>query len=342
MAKRATISDVAELAGVGVATVDRVLNGRSAVRARTAERVMVAAQSLNYHAHGLLRRRIEEMAPAKSLGFILQKRGKWFYQALAADLRAAAEAQHDIRASVEIAFVETLTPDGLIAALKQMAGQVDAIAIVALDHPAVVAEIRAVVASGIPVFAMLSDLSSPAHSGYIGVDGRKAGRTAGWAMARSVPGDGEVGILIGSHRYLGQEDRETGFRSYMREHASNVCLRDSVIYMDEASIAYEATAEILRASPGLAGIYHCGGGVEGALQALSEADRGADVFYVCHENSPCAIQALADGGADLILVSPTAEIAHHTVAEIVNSLTASGGEQPRIYVPFQILTPENL
>ncbi|ECF1263574.1 LacI family transcriptional regulator, partial [Salmonella enterica subsp. enterica serovar Uganda] len=36
MSKRATISDLAEEAGVSVATVDRVLNGRLPVKAGTA------------------------------------------------------------------------------------------------------------------------------------------------------------------------------------------------------------------------------------------------------------------------------------------------------------------
>jgi LacI family transcriptional regulator len=46
---RATIEDVAEKAGVSVATVDRVLNGRAQVRPQNAKRVEAAIRSLNYH-----------------------------------------------------------------------------------------------------------------------------------------------------------------------------------------------------------------------------------------------------------------------------------------------------
>ena len=45
---KATIEDVAVEAGVSVATVDRVLNGRAAVRPQTAERVEKAIRRLNY------------------------------------------------------------------------------------------------------------------------------------------------------------------------------------------------------------------------------------------------------------------------------------------------------
>jgi len=76
--KRATLKDIA--AGVGVATVDRVFNKRASVSEATTRLVVNAAEALNYHASGLMRRRLEEDALQQRLGFILQKQGKWFYQ----------------------------------------------------------------------------------------------------------------------------------------------------------------------------------------------------------------------------------------------------------------------
>jgi len=51
----ARIADVAALAGVGVATVSRVLNGRVGVRASTRERVVEAIEALNYRPSSLAR-----------------------------------------------------------------------------------------------------------------------------------------------------------------------------------------------------------------------------------------------------------------------------------------------
>ena len=48
MSSRATLHDVAREAGVSVATVDRVLNNRDGVRARTRSIVLGAAQRLGY------------------------------------------------------------------------------------------------------------------------------------------------------------------------------------------------------------------------------------------------------------------------------------------------------
>ena len=51
----ARIADVASLAGVGVATVSRVLNGRVGVRPSTRERVVEAIEALNYRPSSLAR-----------------------------------------------------------------------------------------------------------------------------------------------------------------------------------------------------------------------------------------------------------------------------------------------
>lgn len=63
MSGRPTITDLAKAAGVSVATVDRVLNGRHKVREETARRVYDAAKSIGYHAVSLLRQRVFEDLP---------------------------------------------------------------------------------------------------------------------------------------------------------------------------------------------------------------------------------------------------------------------------------------
>ena len=342
MTRRITYRDIAATAGVGVATVDRVLNRRAPVTPETASRVLAAAEALNYHGRGLMRRRVEQIAPARTLGFILQKKGNWIYRALAAALRDAAAELREVRAAVEIDFVERLSPDHLALALRRMCERVDTAALVAVDHPTVSAAIADCAAGGVPVFALLSRLDAPGLAGYVGIDGRKAGRTAGWAMSRLGAGRGEVGILIGSHRYLVQEDRESGFRAYLKASAPGIDLRESVVFMDDAAVAYEAAAEVLRASAGLTGLYHCGGGVEGAIRALSEAGRAGEVLYICHERSPAAVAGLLDGTVDLVIESPAEAIARTVTRAMAQTLAGAAPEAAGHTVPFRLVTAENV
>ncbi len=340
--QRVTLNDIAKHAQVGVATVDRVLNRRAPVSKATAARVLSAAEQLGYHANHLIRRRIEEMAPAVTLGFVLQKESKWFYQSLAAQIRHAASELLNVRATVRLTFVDSLAPSSLASAIEDMAASADAIGLVAIDHPQVVAAVDHSAEAGRPVFALLSPLNAAGVSGYVGIEGRKAGRTAGWAMTKLSPAEGEVAVLIGSHRYLGHEALETGFRSYMQAYAPATRLRDSLVYLDDSAIAYEAASELLQTNKALAGLYHCGGGVSGVVRALEESGRARDVAYICHEGSPHARRALVDGTIDLALVTPIEKIARTVTAAMATRITGRQKDDALAPIPFEILTPENL
>ena len=85
MVSRPTVADVARVAGVSVATVDRVLNGRHPVREETARRVSEAATRLGYHAAGLIRQRLTAL-PQVRLGFVLLRQRQFFYQAFEREL----------------------------------------------------------------------------------------------------------------------------------------------------------------------------------------------------------------------------------------------------------------
>lgn len=338
--KRATLKDIADAAGVGVATVDRVLNRRAPVSPATTRLVVAAAEALNYHATGLMRRRLEEVAPRKRLGFILQKQGKWFYQSIKEEVERCCRDLRDIQAETDIVFVETLSPTDLAAAVEELSNRVDAIGLVSIDHPMVHAAVQASVQKDVPVFALLSPITEPGIAGYIGLDGRKAGRTAGWFMSKFVNAPGEVGILIGSYRYLGQEDREVGFRSFMRENLSELRLRESLVYLDDSAVAYEAVSEMLKSAPDLKGIYHCGGGARGAIAALREADR--KVAYICHEDSPPALEALRDGTADLIIATPIKQLVQQVTTAMQDRVLGRVSSALLEPLGFQLITPENI
>ena len=69
MGSRPTITDLAAKAGVSIATVDRVLNGRLKVRDETSRRVYEAAKELGFHATSLIRQCIQADMPEIRLGF---------------------------------------------------------------------------------------------------------------------------------------------------------------------------------------------------------------------------------------------------------------------------------
>ena len=147
---RVTIADVANAAGMSVATVDRVLNGRRKVRALTAERVLKAANDLKYHSTSLVRQRMRDSMPEVRFGFLLQKKSKVFYRELARDLRTAVSERTNVRGKIEISYVDELSPEVIAKAMRELAPKVDVLGVVAIDHPHIRRGLPALQASHVP------------------------------------------------------------------------------------------------------------------------------------------------------------------------------------------------
>ncbi|MCY3880348.1 MAG: LacI family DNA-binding transcriptional regulator [Rhodobacteraceae bacterium] len=337
MAKRATVADVARQAGVSVATVDRVLNGRRRVRPATAEAVHTAAAEVGYHAAPLLAMRARQLVPYRKFGFVLQKESKEFYRGLADSLRSQTADLTVCNATCVIRFVNELAAAPIVQAMRDLADeQVSSIGVVALEHPHINDETKRLSRSGIPVWALLSSLSAPEVAGYIGIDARKAGRTAAWGISKCArPGSG-IGVLVGSHRYRSHDDREGGFRSFFRECAPEFQLLPSISYLDNSAGAYEATSELVTRYPELGGLYIIGGGCSGAVRVLREESTAPGIAVVCHELTPLTRDALIDGIADLVIQSPIEAIAEAAVR-------ALAGIDPRPKpLEFRIWVSENI
>lgn len=341
MVKRPTIADLAAAAGVSVATVDRVLNRRAPVSEHVASRVMQAAEAIGYHGIGLLKQRLEQI-PRRRFGFILQKRQSPFYQDLAAALTRETEQAPFMHGRAIVEFVDELIPSAIAGRIRGLAPQVDALGVVAVDHPLVNDAAEWAAAEGRPVFALLSDITAPSRAGQISVDRRRTGRTAAWAITRLNHKPGKVGILIGSHRYLSQEITEISFRSYFREFAPAFQLLEPLVNLDDGRIAHEAVVDMIASNPGLVGLFAAGGGQDGLVQALREEKGARKIVTACLELTAVTRAALLDGTIDLVLATPVAALAREAVVAMENAVAGGVSGRTDILLPADLFISENV
>lgn len=343
MVKRATIADVAKAAGVSVATVDRALTGRLPVRRDTAERIAAVAEEVGFHAAGLIASRLAEEEPARRIGILLQNPGDAFYAAFARSLEQAVGETRLLRGSFVLDHWITPEPDEIADRLKRLAKRVDAVAVVSPDHPTITAAVEDVVRGGTPVVSLLSDFAVSARSGHVGVDNKKAGRTAAWAIANCARRPGKVVVFVGSHRFHGHELREIGFRSYFREHAPDFTLIETPATMESGAVAHRTMRDLLAAHDDLVGAYVAGGGMEGAISALREAGGAARTILVCSASTPDSRQALLDGTVRVLVAEPVETICRRLVEMVAAILASPSAATPReLVLPVVVLTPENL
>lgn len=339
---RPTITDVARAAGVGVATVDRVINGRARVRPETAQRVLKAAEAVGFRASGLIRRRLEERGAERTLGFVLQKRTTPFYCMLADALTEATKSSRLVQGRPVVEFLEELTPQAVVEKLHRLGSKADALAVVAADHPHVNQAIDQLHARGVPTVTLVSDLTATQRAGHVGIDNRKVGRTAAWMIARLSRRPGKVGVLMGSHRYLCQELCEISFRSYFRENAPDFEVLETLVSLEDPGLAQAAALDLLKRHPDLAGIFVDGGGIEGVIAALRDDGPPARPVVVSMDLTEHTRAALIDGIVDLVIAHPLAAVAEKAVEVMARALEGGNNGPAQVLLPFEMFIAENV
>ena len=339
--RRPKIPDLAEAAGVSVATVNRVLSGAENVRLATRERVQQAAERIGFYALGSIQARVTAARPHVRLGVLLLQRHRPFYQSIAQALTIAATEVPGAEVDLQIEFLEDLSPQNTADRALALAGECDAICLTSAVHPVVTDAVERIQSNGKPVFALIAQLSATGQIHYIGLDNWKVGRTSAWAFANICKVPGKIGILMGNPRYRNQEMNEIGFRSYFRELAPNFSLLEPISTFEAAAVAQEMTERLLNDHPDLVGLYVSGGGISGALAALRSGGRAGQIVVVGYDLTEVTRSALLDGSMTFVISHPYARLAREAIDGMVRACLAPGGNQTSI-IPFEIYTRENI
>ena len=217
MPPNATIADIARHAGVGTATVDRVLNRRPGVNAETVQRVLqVVAEFGAPPQRG--RPRIGENF---RFAFVLPADGTPFNELVDRLIaQAAGEFRHQHITEVTHRF-DSADAAAFAAELAHL-GECDGVAVMAPDLPPVKLAINELVRTGVHVVTLFSDVAGSMRETHIGADNRAAGRTAGLLLGRMAAGSGSGGrdtLLLSSQatRLSGEIERRIGFAQVIEE-----------------------------------------------------------------------------------------------------------------------------
>lgn len=346
MRKRVTITDLAKAAGVSAATVDRVLNGRSTVRQATAMHVLDVAREMGFHAAPLLEKRLIGEKESLTIGLVLLPTEPDFYRQFQAEAEAAALAQSGLRLRIVTEYAANSSPAASIAALERLAPKVQAIGLVAVDHPRVTEAVADLKAKGIPVIALLSDLAQGVRHACLGVNNLKVGRVAAAMLARGVPkgAGGALALFVGGQLWHGHELRETGFRSYIRRERPDLVLLDTQINLDTDDLTYEAAIALMARHKSLCGIYCCGGGRNGVIRAVREERRHGEIDVIANELTETTRRAMAEGIVSLVIDTPLREICASLVTlarQAVRGEAVAEG-QGQVFLPMRLILPESI
>lgn len=334
--RTAGLEEVAALAGVAVATVDRVLNERGGVRPDTAGRVLAAARQLRLkrvlpssHHRGL---RIEVLLNRPDLPMI-QRMNEAFVR-LAGTLDRSVILQRSMLADDK--------PGHLAERLR--ATRCNAVIVYGAENEAVIKAIDALGKAGVAVVTLTTDLPSSSRLYYAGIDHHAAGQTAGFFMGRRATRPGPVIVLC--HQLHAHSERIRGFRQALATHNSHLVVSDILDGGDESPRSERLLCEALRRRPDAAGIYNVGGANDAVRAALQRAPPAHPPIFIGHELDSCTRGMLQDGSMTVTIDQNPERQASHAIdfvlAHFGYAVAGSNGLDSGGTVPFTVHGPYNL
>lgn len=338
-----TIKDLATAAEVSVSTVNRLIGGHGTVRESTMKRILDAAQDIGFYGIGALEHRMAACSKRYHFAIVLLQSNRNFYKALGRALEKEAALASGCEITLTVCFVDDLSPDTVAKRIEELGSNSDGIAVVAAEHPRITEVLEKLISQSVPVISLISPLSARGSICHIGMDNWKVGRTAAWMFSKMCNTPGEIGILVGNHRYRCQEMNEIGFRSYFREHRKGFTLLEPLSTFESAAIAEEMTENLLANHSDLKGVFICGGGISGAVTALRNRGRNRNLITIGHELFDETKTALLDGTLTMVISHPLEALAKDTIATLVQANSESENNViPDIFIPFDMFTSENL
>ncbi len=328
------ILEIAQMADVSTATVDRVLHDRSGVRSKTREKVLAAAEAL---------KKGEQSASTRGkkkdlrVCVLLSEGGGSVNQTLRAALKKSAQA-----ADVQLHFESSPRMDAATQAKalnKIRSGGFDGVILQPFEHPLVREEVAALTESGAPVVTLLTSLTHPIGTYYVGLDNRSAGRAAALLLGRLIRKPGKVALLIGGPLYRSHEEREIGFQSVIRRSFDDLRLLQPLDCSDDPDLIYREVTNLLETHDDLVGICSICGGVRGLDRALREAGNRPDLVTIAFNLTHLTRNALVSGTFDAVIHQDMTRIAERAISVIRDN--GQNAERVSI-VPTEIIMSENV
>ena len=318
-----TVNDIARVAGVSLATVDRVINDRPGVRQKTIAKVRSAIDELGYvrdtAAANLARRRVYDFV------FLLPENDNEFVRALSMQVTSQDDARVHDRTRLRVEPVIPFDPQDLVRCLDGLdASTTDGAAVFGPETPAVRDAVRRARERGIAVVALVSDLPSSQRAHFVGIDNVSAGRTAARLMGRFVRGRGRILVITGSRLARDHLERRHGFDAVMREEFPDLDVVASVEGRDDPALVRSLLPAVFESYPDLRGVYASAAGNGGLIDFLRLHPIARDLVVIAHELTATSRSALADGTFDAVISQDTG----HLVRSAVRLMRASADAAP--------------
>ena len=339
---RPTTKDLAKAAGVSLATVDRVLNGRSGVRTATIDRVNRAIRELGFvrdiSAANLARKRDYRFL------FVIPDSTGQFMTSIIERIEEANESFAMERVHADVLRISENDAHAISAALDALdPARVDGVAIMVPASPQVRDAIDRLRRRGVRVVAFISKQPNTLSREFIGIDNRAAGRTAARLIGRfSCARSGSLLAICETTQALDNIERRLGFDEIINHEFSHLTVRPTMETYGDSTRTAAILRRALEKTPDLKGVYVMSSEAEHVLRPLAELIEPSKVTIVAHERTPITQAALREQLIDAVITQNSGHLVRSALRVLKASIDGREPIESQETVRIEILVKDNL
>ncbi|MEM7208268.1 MAG: LacI family DNA-binding transcriptional regulator [Pseudomonadota bacterium] len=339
---RPTTKDLAQAAGVSLATVDRVLNDRANVSKRSRERVQQAIEATGF---------VRNLAAANlaksrtySFRFIYPSSGDLYLQELIGQVEQASADLRSDSTTVDCIQIDMRDPHKVASFLSTLENNtVDGIAIMAPESPQVRDAITRLIERGIRVVQFLSGQENLENSDFVGLDNFAAGATAGRLIGRFLGAvSGKVMVVADTMQSLNNIQRRLGFDEVLSSYFPLLTALPSLETYGDESRTEKIISRQFRYQSDVLAIYVMSSEARVPLAEVSKSCSLDSITIVAHERTPFTEKALQSDEVDAIV----AQNPGHAVRSALRILRARCDSRPLVQaqekIRIEVLLKDNL
>lgn len=277
--RRNGIRDVAKLANVSIATVDRALHGRKGVGASTRERILRIAQALEYRPN--LAARVLSSGPSLiRIGIAIPREIHFYFDQLHDGLLGEARRFEQLGVEVIYRPIERLGLHGVETVSKLIKDGIQALIVAPGEPERLVPIINEAERLGIRVICVDTDAPGSSRSAVVGVDATVSGRLAAELMGRFLQPGSRVAIVTGTLQVNHHRKKTEGFCGLFPQLCESGSVIDVIEAHDNEEEAFRKCFALLETTESLAGIYVNTGNCLPVCRAICARDLSGKIQLV--------------------------------------------------------------
>lgn len=346
MSGKIRIKDIAEKAGVSVGTVDRILHNRPNVSTTAREKVEAVLKKINYQPNMYA----SALAYNKSYTFyciIPKHESEAYWEEIEEGIAKACELRRDFHIDVKILYYRRYDHNTFRKTFNECIESNPGGVIVVPSNLCVTKEFTDKLHDrNIPFVLLDSYMAELEPLSFVGQDSKNSGYFAAKILMLIASQEKEIMLMKqmkdGQLASKQQENREIGFKEYMKSHFPHIKIWELDLPLDEDKNEYDGILDdFFKQHPG---VHHC-------ITLCSKAHIVGDFFQrnnkdnmqimgydMVDKNARC----LRQGSISFLIAQHAFMQGFYCVDTLFKAIVLQKDVEPLNYMPIELLTKENV